>query len=890
MKEYRVHIGLALLLVLFAAAGPAFGQNQAPVFTYYPSDTTIRVGDYYTDVLIADDPDDDIVTRIWLTGNPESAYIIGGDDGTGQCAFHFNPTAADVGVHTITFYATDGQDTGSVQVVFTVTGVNYPPAVDTVLPQTMIQRDILQFTVTATDPNGTIPVLSVATGTLPSNASFVDNLDGTGAFEFIPDSSQIGTFTVKFVASDGSLTDTMTVPITVQKGPNRAPVLLPIAPQIIAEGASLTLTITASDPDGDMVLMTAMDLPPANASFVDNGNNTGRFRFDPDINQAGLYSVTFIASDSSLGDIFFGADTMTVTIEVTDNTGPPVLDSIGPKEVVEGQVLEFAIHAVDPDGFTPQLWYDSLQLPRGTGEVRFVDSADGYGSFWFQPHYWRQGLYTVAFYASDGAYTDSEVITITVIDAGDQRPAIEPVPPDSVPEGGTISFTLTAYDPDDSLLTAIAVRMDTTSIPDHVTFDDSAYTFTFSPDCRQGTNVYDFSFFAGEGEVIDTEIVPITVVDTGNWLPSLIMGSAVTTIDEGRRTVIDFSGSDCEGGPLTFSLTPPPETESLNGNVWFTVADDGTTAVFEFRPDYTQAGSYLFDVTLSDGAATKTKEFSITVSDVGADADDPGEADTLQSPDLTWDGTGSLAVPVTISNDSFISAAITGFRWYDPDFVCDSIVLGPMLDNAFYKTSLIFPESLFFDAEFIFFDSQYIQPPGGLYFTAYFTDTGSWGAGSLFEYDTVKIGSRGDFAFDKSLKGDPPLAAPGESFSVANHLSASVYTPLVLLGMVHAPLGIDDPPPPIPVRAELEQNYPNPFNPQTTIRFTLTRREPVVIAVYNILGQKVSTLADREYDAGQHAVVWDGHDDSGRQAASGIYIYQIKSEQLTKSRKMILLR
>jgi len=888
VPRYRICFGLILLAL--SVAGPAIGQNQAPVFTDYPSDTTIAVGDFYTYVLIADDPDDDIITRIWVSDSSEYIYIIGGNNGTGQCGFHFNPTPSHIGVHTSTFYATDGQDTGSVQTVFTVVAVNVPPVIDTLLPQTMIQRETLRFTVTATDPNITIPALSTAAGSLPANATFVDSLNGTGVFEFTPDSTQIGTFDVRFVASDGQLADSMTVPIIVEKGPNRAPFLIPIDTQIVAEGASLSLDIIASDPDGDTVLMTAQNVPVPNGSFTDNQNNTGRFRFNPDTSQAGLYDVTFIVSDSSLAIPDFGADTMLVTIQVTDNTGAPDLDLIGPREVVEGQVLEFPIHAVDPDGFLPQLWYDSLKLPRDTSEGRFVDSANGYGSFWFKPKFWRQGEYSVGFYSGDGAYTDSETVIITVTDAGDQRPAINPIPPDSVIEGDTLRFTLAAYDPDDSTQTPLAIRMDTVSIPDHVSFDDSAYTLTFAPDCRQGTAVYDFLFFAGEGEVIDTEIVPVTVVDTGNWLPSLVMGPAVTTIAEGRLTAIEFVGGDCEGGPLEFWLTPPPESDSLKGNVWFSVADDGVSALFEFRPDYTQAGSYLFDVHLSDGIDTRVRQFSITVTEVPANANDPGEADTLQSPDMTWDGAGTLAIPITIANDSFISAAITGFRWYDPDFVCDSIVLGPILDNAFYKPSMIFPESLFFEAEFIFFDSQYIQPPGGLYFTAYFTDTGSWGAGSVFQYDSVKIGSRGDFAFDRTLKGEPPLAAPGEPFSVATHLSASTYTPLVLLGLVHAPVSADDTPPALPTRAELEQNFPNPFNPQTTIRFTLTRRESVRISIFNILGQKVATLADREYDAGRHSVTWDGRDGSGRQAASGIYLYQIKSEQLTTSRKMILLR
>jgi len=95
---------------------------------------------------------------------------------------------------------------------------------------------------------------------------------------------------------------------------------------------------------------------------------------------------------------------------------------------------------------------------------------------------------------------------------------------------------------------------------------------------------------------------------------------------------------------------------------------------------------------------------------------------------------------------------------------------------------------------------------------------------------------------------------------------------------------------PLPLVYRLDQNYPNPFNPSTTILFTLARRDHVKLTVFNILGQVVITLADRTYDPGIHAVVWDGCDSGGQTAASGIYLYRIESAGLTKTRKMILLR
>ncbi len=83
----------------------------------------------------------------------------------------------------------------------------------------------------------------------------------------------------------------------------------------------------------------------------------------------------------------------------------------------------------------------------------------------------------------------------------------------------------------------------------------------------------------------------------------------------------------------------------------------------------------------------------------------------------------------------------------------------------------------------------------------------------------------------------------------------------------------------------LEQNFPNPFNPQTTIRFRLPVSAKVSLTVFNILGQKVSTLIDRTMPAGQHQVVFDGS-----RLASGVYWYRLKTSRKVETKKMILLK
>jgi YVTN family beta-propeller protein len=77
----------------------------------------------------------------------------------------------------------------------------------------------------------------------------------------------------------------------------------------------------------------------------------------------------------------------------------------------------------------------------------------------------------------------------------------------------------------------------------------------------------------------------------------------------------------------------------------------------------------------------------------------------------------------------------------------------------------------------------------------------------------------------------------------------------------------------------LYQNYPNPFNPSTTIRYALHRAGFVQIRIYNELGQFVRTLVNEEKLAGEFSTNWDGRDYHGRVLPSGIYFYEIHSDQ-----------
>ena len=93
-----------------------------------------------------------------------------------------------------------------------------------------------------------------------------------------------------------------------------------------------------------------------------------------------------------------------------------------------------------------------------------------------------------------------------------------------------------------------------------------------------------------------------------------------------------------------------------------------------------------------------------------------------------------------------------------------------------------------------------------------------------------------------------------------------------------------------PAAFHLAQNFPNPFNQSTVIRIDLVARAEVELAVYNIAGQKVATLAQGPYPSGAYTFTWDGRNAQGAELASGVYCYRLRANGREQTRKLLLLR
>jgi hypothetical protein len=90
---------------------------------------------------------------------------------------------------------------------------------------------------------------------------------------------------------------------------------------------------------------------------------------------------------------------------------------------------------------------------------------------------------------------------------------------------------------------------------------------------------------------------------------------------------------------------------------------------------------------------------------------------------------------------------------------------------------------------------------------------------------------------------------------------------------------------------QLHQNYPNPFNPSTTIRFSVPNHETVNLSVYDVHGRLIKNLVvNGDYQPGVYQIVWDGTNNAGQRAASGIYFSRINAGTFTATTKMSLLK
>jgi hypothetical protein len=149
---------------------------------------------------------------------------------------------------------------------------------------------------------------------------------------------------------------------------------------------------------------------------------------------------------------------------------------------------------------------------------------------------------------------------------------------------------------------------------------------------------------------------------------------------------------------------------------------------------------------------------------------------------------------------------------------------------------------------------------------------------SVFIYDVTNPHSPVPVDSVKLNIDGPAIVTEDYIYTIARHAGVKIYkneiVPTVVENRESTPFSLS-----------LSQNYPNPFNPSTTIQFEVPADGHVELAVFNMLGQQVAVLADRQFEAGSHRLQFDA-----AHLPNGVYIYRLRSNGENQFKKMILMK
>ncbi|WP_342472442.1 putative Ig domain-containing protein [Metasolibacillus sp. FSL H7-0170] len=312
--------------------------------------------------------------------------------------FTWTPTEAQgPGSYTFAVRVSDGMLTDEESLTVTVNEVNTAPVLAAIGNKTVDEGSLLTFTASATDADLPENSLTYSLVGAPTGAS-INAM--TGVFTWTPTEAQgPGSYTFAVRVSDGTLTDSETITVTVNEV-NAAPVLASIGNKTVNEGTSLTFTATATDSDS-AVLTYSLVGAPMGASI---NAMTGVFTWTPTEAQGpGSYTFAVRVSDGML------TDEESITVTVNEVNTAPVLAPIGNKAVDEESILTFTASATDVDLPENSLTYSLVGAPTGAS----IDATTGV--FTWTPST-TQSLkeYTFTVKVSDGSLTDEEVITVTI--------------------------------------------------------------------------------------------------------------------------------------------------------------------------------------------------------------------------------------------------------------------------------------------------------------------------------------------------------------------------------------------------------------------------------------------------------------------------------------------
>ncbi len=683
--------------------------NDAPVITSDGGGGSASVGvaENTTAVttVVASDQDVPAQTLTYSISGGVDSVLFAIDPSSGALSFVAAPdfeSPADSGadnVYDVDVRVSDGTLTDTQQVAVTVSDANDAPVITSdggggSASVGVAENTTAVTTVVASDQDVPAQTLTYSiSGGVDSVLFAIDPSSGALSFVAAPDfespadSGADNVYDVDVRVSDGTLTDTQQVAVTVSDA-NDAPVITSdggggSASVGVAENTTAVTTVVASDQDVPAQTLTysisggvdsvlfAIDPSSGALSFVAAPD----FESPADSGADNVYDVDVRVSDGTL------TDTQQVAVTVSgDNDNTPVITSGGGGDtaavnVGENQSAVMTVTATDADLPAQTLTYS---ISGGVDSVLFtIDPSSGALSFVAAPDFespsdsGTDNVYDVDVQVSDGTFTDTQQIAVTVTAESDNAPVITSdgggdTAAVNVPENSAAVTTVSATDAD---LPAQTLTYSISGGVDSVLFtidpSSGALSFVAAPDFESpsdsgANNVYDVDVRVSDGALTDTQQIAVTVTDVyeapPNEAPRITFAGGGPTADvsvpENSTEVGVVEAVDPEGTSLSFAIVDGVDArlfrlDSATGALGFLVAPD-----FEVPTDANGDGIYELEVGVSDGLSDARQAIAIRVTDVNE-----APRNTMPARVETKEGT-----PVT-----FGRAAGNGISVADPD-------------------------------------------------------------------------------------------------------------------------------------------------------------------------------------------------------------------------------
>ncbi|MGL5838242.1 MAG: cadherin domain-containing protein [Sphingorhabdus sp.] len=615
--------------------------NEMPVITSDGGGASASVAAVENNIAVttvtAGDVDSPSVTFAISGGADAALFAI--DPVTGVLSFVSAPNfeaPADSGAdnfYDVVVSASDGALVDTQSLAITVGNANEEPAITSdggsaVAAIALAENGVAVTTVAASDPDGNPQTYAIIGG---ADAALFAIDPATGSLSFVSapdfeaptDADSNNVYEVVVQASDGSLTDSQAISVTVANV-NEAPVILSNgggvnATLTVGENGVVATTVAAGDVDGQTVTyaiaggadasLFTIDAATGVLSFVSAPN----FEAPADASADNVYDVLVSASDGSL------IDTQALAVTVT-NTNEGLSFTTGAAfGVMENTAAVATVSATDIDGDAV-----TYAIAGGADAALFtIDAVTGALSFVSAPNFEAPGdagannVYDVIVSATDGSFTASSAIVVTVGNAN-EGVSITSGTAFAIGENSTAVGNIVATDVDgDAVTYAIAGGADAALFA--IDAATGALRLIAAPDFEapgdaDANNVYEVTVAATDGGFTASSSIAVTASNVNEGV-SITSETEFAAVENGTA-VGNITATDMDGDAVTYSIAGGADA------ALFTINSTSGALSFIAAPDFeasVDAGSNnIYDVTVraSDGSLSATQALSITVNNV----------------------------------------------------------------------------------------------------------------------------------------------------------------------------------------------------------------------------------------------------------------------------------